>query len=322
MLMSAHKNEATSTRRHKQKTLKKAMHCVGVGLHSGQKVSMTLKPAPVNNGIVFHRTDIAGQNAYIKADWEHTTDTMLCTCVGTKTGINVATIEHLMAALNAYEIDNLEIDITAGEVPAMDGSAAPFAFLIECAGVTEQDASRKAIRILKEISLEDGDKKAALAPAEEGLTLSFEIDFDTDTIGHQTYTTALTQKGFKKDVARARTFGFLHEVEQLRAAGFARGGSLENAVVINEDKVLNEGGLRFKDECVRHKILDAAGDLYLAGMPIIGEFYGARSGHALTAKLLSTLFADETAYEIVDMNEDLLRETPVSSWEAPLSATA
>jgi len=278
-----------------QKTLKGPIGCSGVGLHTGAKVSMVLKPAEAGRGIVFRRTDIAGKGKLVPARWDCVVDTRLCPVVGDGNGVSIGTVEHLMAALAGMGIDNAEIDITGPEVPVMDGSAEPFVFLIECAGIRDQGAPRRAIRVLKPVAVSGDNGTAALYPADSFL-VGFEIDFDSRAVGRQAISLGLVNGTFKKELSRARTFGFLHEVEQLWANGFARGGSLDNAVVVSGDKVLNEDGLRYEDEFVRHKALDAVGDLYTAGGPIIGRFSGNCSGHALTNRLLRALFAEDGAW--------------------------
>ena len=279
-----------------QRTLKSSISCSGVTLHSGEKVSLTLNPADAGTGIVFKRTDIAGGGASIPAKWDRVVDTRMCTTIGNGDGVTVATVEHLMAALAGCGIDNALIELNGSEVPIMDGSAQPFVFLLECAGVVEQDEPRRVIRVLKSVSARDGDSEARLSPG-SFLSLDFKIEFDCGAISRQSFSIGVINGSFAKELARARTFGFLHEVEALWAAGFAKGGSLENAVVVSGDKVLNEGGLRYDDEFVRHKILDAVGDLYLAGAPIIGKFEGVYSGHATNNALLRTLFADPEAWK-------------------------
>ena len=276
----------------RQRTLKNSMTCTGVGLHGGQDVHLTLKPADANTGVVFRRTDV---DATIEARWDKVIDTRMCTVLGNDDGVTVGTVEHLMAALAGCGIDNAEIELDGPEVPIMDGSSEPFVFLIECAGVVEQSAPRKVIRIHKEVSVTVGDSEATLAPG-DCLDLSVEIDFDSKAVARQELSVGLMNGSFRKELSRARTFGFLHEVEQLRAAGLAKGGSLDNAIVISGDEILNEDGLRFDDEFVRHKMLDAVGDLYLAGAPIIGCFTGMRSGHAANNELLRALFADPDAW--------------------------
>jgi UDP-3-O-[3-hydroxymyristoyl] N-acetylglucosamine deacetylase len=276
-----------------QRTLKTAIHCRGVALHSGARVAMTLCPAAPDTGIVFRRTDRDG--ADVAACWHNVAAQPLCTRIEDRNGASVSTIEHLMAALAGLEIDNAVVEIDGPEVPVMDGSAAPFVFLIECAGIVEQGAPRRAIRVLKPVRVGDGSKSAALTP-DDGFRMSFAIDFDSDAISRQDISIAIDPDSFKAHISRARTFGFLHEVDQLRAAGLARGGSLDNAVVISGNEVLNREGLRYVDEFVRHKVLDALGDLYLAGAPIVGHFHGVRSGHALNQQLVRTLFADPSAW--------------------------
>ena len=305
----------------RQRTLKSSINCTGVALHAGIKVSMTLKPAPVNTGIVFHRTDIKGKGALIPARWDQVVDTRMCSVLGNSDGVTVGTVEHLMAALAGCRIDNAIVEINGSEVPVMDGSASPFVFLIECAGVTEQEAPRRAIRVLKPITVRDGDKVVTLTPA-SGFTIDFEIDFRNTAVSHQALGLALINGTFKKELARARTFGFLHEVEALWAMGLARGGSLDNAVVVSGDKVLNEDGLRYDDEFVRHKILDAVGDLYLAGAPILGHFHGFCSGHALTNRLLRELLADPDAWCWDDAAEDDVAPQVRAPAPLPLAANA
>ncbi|MBL4615832.1 MAG: UDP-3-O-acyl-N-acetylglucosamine deacetylase [Magnetovibrio sp.] len=297
----------------KQKTLKSAISCTGIGLHSGERISMTLHPSDIDTGITFRRTDVAGEGALIPAAFDSVCDSRLCTTIGSD-GKTIATIEHLMSALAGAGIDNAMIDVGGGEVPVMDGSAAPFLFLIDCAGVVEQDAPRKALRVLKTISVSDGEKSASLEPS-DGFSIDFQIEFENPVIGTQQMALDLTENAFKNEIARARTFGFLHEAEALWAAGLAKGASLDNAVVVSGDKVLNEDGLRFEDECVRHKILDAVGDLYLAGAPIMGHFAATRASHALNNQLLRELFSNPANYEIVDMQAvEHRRSTGAASW--------
>lgn len=291
----------------RQRTLKKAVSCDGVALHSGQNVSLTLKPADADTGIFFRRLDVTDRDADIPATWDRVVDTRLCTAIGNGDGVTVGTIEHLMAALAGCGIDNVQVDLDGPEVPIMDGSSEPFVFLVECAGVVEQAAPRRVIRVLKPVTIEMGDSQASLAPG-SCPTLDVEIDFDSDVISNQAFTMGLVNGAFCKELARARTFGFLHEVEQMRAAGLAKGGSLENAIVVSHDGIMNDDGLRYDDEFVRHKMLDAIGDLYLAGGHIIGEFSGLRSGHAVNNALLKALFADDDAWEL-----DVMRQSEAAT---------
>lgn len=275
-----------------QQTLKTAIRCRGIGLHSGCKVAMALHPAPPDCGIVFRRI---GSAAEIRASWIHTVDSPLCTVLSNGEGMSIATVEHLMAALAGAAIDNVVVELDGPEVPIMDGSAAPFLFLIECAGIVEQDAPRRAVKVLKPVTITADEASATLAP-DYGFSMSFEIDFDNPLIRRQEIRLVFDADTFKTELSRARTFGLLDDVNRLRAAGFARGGSLDNAVVVGRDQVLNIGGLRYVNEFVRHKLLDAFGDLYLAGGPLVGAFRGVRSGHAHNRRLLATLFADPEAW--------------------------
>lgn len=277
-----------------QRTLKNRIKCSGIGLHSGAKVQMVLNPAAPDTGVVFRRVDLPGK-PLVRARHDQVTDLRMCTTVAAGEGVSIGTVEHLLAALAGMGVDNVLVDIDGPEVPVMDGSSAPFVFLIECADVIEQVAPRKYLKVLKPVHVRDGAAAASLLPG-EGFVIDFEIEFANKIIGRQTAEFQLEPGRFKADIARARTFGFVQEVEQLRAMGLARGGSLENAVVLGHDRILNDDGLRYEDEFVRHKILDALGDLYLAGAPIIGRYHGVRSGHALNNRLLKALFADETAY--------------------------
>jgi len=253
---------------------------------------MTLHPAPPDTGIVFRRT---GSAAEIRANWANTIDSPLCTALSNGEGLKISSVEHLMAALAGAAIDNVVVELDGPEVPVMDGSAAPFLFLIECAGSVEQDAARRAIKVLKPVSVTADGASAMLVP-DHGFSMSFEIDFDNPLIRRQAISLVFDADTFKTELSRARTFGLLDEVDQLRAAGFARGGSLDNAIVVGHDHVLNIGGLRYGDEFVRHKLLDAFGDLYLAGAPLVGTFHGVRSGHRHTKRLLAALFSDSEAW--------------------------
>jgi UDP-3-O-[3-hydroxymyristoyl] N-acetylglucosamine deacetylase len=295
-----------------QRTLKSQIHCRGVGLHSGAKIAMTLRPAPADSGIVFRRTDEQGAGAVIAATWRNAVDSALCTRIHNGEGISISTIEHLMAAFAGAEIDNAIVELDGPEVPIMDGSSAPFLFLIECAGIVEQDAARRAIKILKTITVADGEKSVSLMP-DDCFSMSFEIDFASRVVSRQDISVVFDSETFKSEISRARTFGFLHEVERMRAAGLARGGSLDNAVVVSGDTILNEGGLRYSDEFVRHKLLDSLGDLYLAGAPFIGHFRGVRSGHALNRQLLEALFSDPANWCETTLSRGEALDAPVWS---------
>jgi UDP-3-O-[3-hydroxymyristoyl] N-acetylglucosamine deacetylase len=275
-----------------QRTIARAATCRGIGLHCGQAVTMTLLPASPGTGIVFRRVDAGAE---IRAVWSNTIDARWCTVLSNGEGIEVRTIEHLMAALAGCNIDNAVVELDGPEVPIMDGSAAQFVASIEWAGIVAQREARRAIKVLKPIKVQTDGASVALLP-DHGFSMSFEIDFDNPLIRRQDMTVAFDPDTFKTELSRARTFGLLDDVERLQRAGLALGGSLENAVVISGDQVLSPGGLRFADECVRHKLLDALGDLYLAGGPVIGHFRGSRSGHAHTRRLLTALFADRDAW--------------------------
>jgi UDP-3-O-[3-hydroxymyristoyl] N-acetylglucosamine deacetylase len=282
----------------KQRTLKNVISATGVGLHTGQKVTMTLRPAAVDTGIVFRRVDLP-QMPMIKADPFQVTDTRLCSALEAN-GAKVMTVEHLMSALAGLGIDNVYVDLTASEVPIMDGSASPFVFLVQSAGVEEQNALKRFIRVKSKISIADGDKWVQLEPY-NGFRVTLSIDFDHPVFEHsgKAVTVDFADTSFIKEISRARTFGFMHEVEYLRNHGLALGGSLENAIVMDEFRVLNSDGLRYDDEFVKHKALDAIGDLYMLGHPLIGAFTGHKSGHALNNLLLRGLLQDQTAWEYV-----------------------
>ena len=279
-----------------QRTLKKSIQATGVALHSGVPVLITLNPAPKNTGIVFIRTD-CNPPARIPATFDNVCDTTLCTSLQYN-GVKVATVEHLLSALAGLGIDNAFIDVNAAELPIMDGSAAPFVFLIQSAGIREQSAPKRYIRILKPIRVEDNGKYVQFLPY-NGYKISFTIGFDHPVFNDkpQVATVDFSVTSYVKEVCRARTFGFLSDYEKLREADLAKGGSLDNAVVVDDYRVLNEDGLRFEDEFVKHKVLDAIGDLYLLGSSLIGAFEGYKSGHGLNNKLLRELTLREDAWE-------------------------
>jgi UDP-3-O-[3-hydroxymyristoyl] N-acetylglucosamine deacetylase len=265
-----------------------------VALHTGSKVSLTLHPAEQNSGITFRRTDVTGSND-ILARWDNVVETQLSTKIGNDQGVTVGTIEHLMAALSGCGVDNAFIEVNGPEVPVMDGSAQPFVSLIEGAGLYEQDASSKVIEILKPVRVEIGDKLAELTPG-NNFCVSCDIDFYDTLIVNQSMAVTVNSETFKRELAKARTFGFMHEVERLKEAGLGLGGSLDNAVIVDGNRILNKDGLRYKNEFARHKVLDAIGDLYTAGGKILGNYRGIKSGHSITNQLLRALFADETAW--------------------------
>lgn len=285
-----------------QHTLKGPVTITGIGVHSGAAATMVLKPALAATGISFIRTDITDRPNVIPARWDAVTETRLCTVISNSHGVSVSTIEHLMSAFAALGVDNAIVEINGPETPIMDGSAVLFVEKINVVGLQRQNAPRLALRIKKTVSCQEGDKETFLSPADDAY-YGMEITFDSALIGRQKYTHALSEAAFRSDIAAARTFGFLHEVEQLKKMGLARGGSLDNAIVIDGDKVLNPEGLRFRNEFVRHKILDAIGDLYLCGAQIIGHYHGVKAGHAMNNKILRTLFAQPEAFEFVTLAE-------------------
>lgn len=287
----------------RQRTLKNMVWGTGIGLHSGRKTYIGLRPAPVNTGIVFHRTDL-GENALIPARADLVADTQLSTNL-VKDGVRVATVEHLMSALAGMGIDNAYIDLDGPEVPIMDGSAAPFVFLIQCAGIEEQLAPKRFIRITKTVQVENGDRWARLEPY-DGFKVSFAIDFDHPVVrnGKQFVSLDFSRSSYAKEVSRARTFGFMREVEAMRRMGLALGGNLDNAIVVDDYRILNEDGLRYDDEFVRHKILDSVGDLYLVGSPFLGHFSAHKSGHALNNQLLHRLLAQRDAWSYVELGQE------------------
>jgi UDP-3-O-[3-hydroxymyristoyl] N-acetylglucosamine deacetylase len=276
-----------------------------VGLHSGQHVRLSIRPAPAGSGIVFIRTDLSGDN-HVAVTPEAVTQARLCTVITNDAGVSVATIEHLMAALSALNIDNALVELDGPEVPIMDGSALPFVQLLDRAGRRRQEAERRYIEILDTVEVRDGDKLARLSPA-EGFEMAFEIEFPTALIGRQRVELTVTEDSFREELAECRTFGFLQEVEALRAAGLARGGSMENAVVIDGDRLLNPEGLRRPDEFVRHKALDAVGDLYVLGAPLIGRFEGIKAGHALNNLVVRALLDQPQAWRLSPFEDRLAR---------------
>jgi UDP-3-O-[3-hydroxymyristoyl] N-acetylglucosamine deacetylase len=278
-----------------QQTLKAPIGCVGVGLHCGRRVSMTFRPAPADHGIVFRRTDLGVD---IPARFDRVVDTRLSTVLA-QGDARIGTVEHVMAALSGCGIDNVLIEVDGPEPPILDGSAAQLVFLLDCAGTVQQSAPRATIEIRRPIRVSDGDAFAELRPGPAGLDMALSIDFAAVAVGRQALSLRLTPNTFRHELARARTFVMLEVIDGLRAAGLAQGGSLENAVVVDQARVLNPAGLRMPDEFVRHKLLDAVGDLALAGAPLRGRFVAHRSGHTLNSRLLRALFADRAAWREV-----------------------
>jgi len=286
----------------KQRTLKTMVQATGVGLHTGEKVYLTLRPAAVDTGIVFRRVDLA-HPVDIRAEAHAVHDTRLSTCLESN-GARIATVEHLMSALAGLGIDNAIVELSSPELPIMDGSAGTFIFLLQSAGLVEQSAAKKFMRIKKVVEVKDGDKWVRFEPY-NGYKLNFTINFAHPVFANtkQNVTVDLGENSYIKEVSRARTFGFMQDVENMRAQGLALGGNLDNAIVMDEYRVINPDGLRFDDEFVKHKVLDAIGDLYLLGHPLIGAFSGYKSGHALNNALCRALLADESAWEFVTFDK-------------------
>ena len=282
----------------KQRTLKNIVRATGVGLHTGEKVYLTLRPAAPNSGIIFRRVDL-NPVVDIKADPYAVGDTRLSSCLE-RDGARVQTVEHLMSALAGLGIDNVYVDLTSGEVPIMDGSASPFVFLLQSAGIEEQPSAKKFIRIKKPVEVKQGDKWVKFEPY-NGFRVDFSIDFRHPVFAHSNKRVVVDfeHTSYIKEVSRARTFGFMQDVENMRAQGLALGGSLDNAIVMDDYRVLNADGLRYEDEFVKHKALDAIGDLYLLGHPVIGAYSAYKSGHALNNELLRHLMEDATSWEFV-----------------------
>ncbi|HCH21052.1 MAG: UDP-3-O-[3-hydroxymyristoyl] N-acetylglucosamine deacetylase [Cellvibrionales bacterium] len=286
----------------RQRTLRNSIRATGVGLHSGKKVYLTLRPAAVNTGIVFRRVDL-DPVVEIPATAENVGDTTLSTTL-IKDGVRISTVEHLLSAMAGLGIDNAYVEMSAAEVPIMDGSAGPFVFLLQSAGIEEQSVAKKFIRIKREIRVEEDDKFASFLPR-NGFKVTFTIDFDHPVFRGRPACAEVDfcSTSFVREVSRARTFGFMHEMEHLRSKGLAQGGSVDNAIVVDDYRILNEDGLRYEDEFVRHKVLDAIGDLYLLGNSLIGEFRAHKSGHALNNKLLRALMVQQDAWEVVTFED-------------------
>lgn len=287
----------------RQRTIKTLINATGIGLHTGEPTKLTFRPAPINTGIVFRRTDLPS-TVSIPARPENVGDTRMCTCL-VKEGVRIATIEHLMSAIAGLGIDNAYIDVNAAEIPIMDGSSGPFVFLLQSAGIEEQNAPKKFIRIKRKITVRDNNDAWVSFEPYNGFKVSFTIDFKHPLFHGkpQQCTIDFSTNSYAKEISRARTFGFMSEYEYLRSKNLALGASMDNVIVIDDYRVLNENGLRYDDELVKHKILDAVGDLYLAGA-VIGAFTGHKSGHALNNQLLRELLADESAYEVITFEEE------------------
>ncbi len=307
---------------HRQRTLRNQVSCTGIGLHSGEKIKLTLKPAPPDSGIAFVRRDIPERPA-IRARYKNVVNTNLCTTIGDN-GHTVSTIEHLMAAFFGLGIDNARVEVEGPEVPIMDGSAAPFVFVIKSVGIKEQKAPKRFLVIKKPIKVAEGDKSISIHPSKD-LRISYTIDFQHPLLKNQTYELSFSGRDFVQEISRARTFGFLKDINYLRENGLAMGGSLDNAIVIDNFRILNEDGLRYRDEFVRHKILDFLGDIAILGYPVIGHFVVEKSGHYLNHAMIQDLMGNRRCWEEVafenptDCNENSLK-LPVFGTLDPIAA--
>ncbi|WP_371373556.1 UDP-3-O-acyl-N-acetylglucosamine deacetylase [Thalassotalea aquiviva] len=301
----------------KQRTIKQNVSTTGVGLHKGEKVQITLRPAPANTGIIFRRVDL-NPHVDIPARPEAVGETTLCTCLVNEQGVQVSTVEHLLAALAGLGIDNLIVEVDSPEIPIMDGSSLPFVYLIQSVGIEDVNAPKKFLRIIKTIRVEEGDKWAELR-AHEGFKVNFAIDFDHPVIANtaQTMSMDLSSHSFIKEISRARTFGFMKDIEYLRSHNLALGGSLENAIVLDEYRMLNPDELRYDDEFVKHKILDAIGDLYMSGVSILGELNAYKSGHGLNNLLLREVFKQKDSWEWVTYEDE--RPSPIAYQDTVLA---
>ncbi|MET0356831.1 MAG: UDP-3-O-acyl-N-acetylglucosamine deacetylase [Cellvibrio sp.] len=301
----------------KQRTLKNAVRATGVGLHTGKKIYLTLLPGEVDSGIIFRRVDL-NPPVEIKATAKNVGETTLSTCL-IRDDVRVSTVEHILSAMAGLGIDNAVVELDAPEVPIMDGSAGPFIFLLQSAGVQEQPAYKKFVRVLKEVTLKDGDKVASFLPF-EGFKVNFSIAFDLPVFqGRNLETTVdFSSSAFVKEISRARTFGFMHEIEYLRSKGLVQGGSMDNAIVVDEYRILNEDGLRYEDEFVKHKVLDAIGDLYLLGNSLLCEYRAHKSGHSLNNRALRLLMDQPDAWEYVTFEDEL--NAPISYLTASSAA--
>jgi UDP-3-O-[3-hydroxymyristoyl] N-acetylglucosamine deacetylase len=299
---------------HLQRTLKKEIHCSSIGLHTGRKVNMKIKPAPVNTGVVFVRTDLPGAEP-IHANFDAVCDTTLATSLGVS-GASVSTVEHILSAFSGMGLDNAVIELDSFEVPIMDGSARPFVNMLKEVGTHTQGKAKKLLVIRKPVSVKEGESSALLLPSDE-FKITYEIDFTHQSIGKQSYSMTFCDEKYEKEICHARTFGFLRDVEYLQAKGLGLGGSLDNAIIMDHEKIINKDGLRMPDEFVKHKILDAIGDLFLLGMPIIGHFVARKSGHRLNNLLLRELMHRGDCWEILDAENQAVHTQKMASLKLP-----
>ena len=300
----------------KQKTIKKVVSFEGIALHTGIKSKIKLNPANCNKGIYFVRKDLK-KNNIIKANWKNVSNTKLCTKISNKFGISITTIEHLMSALSALQIDNLKIEIYGSEVPILDGSSKTFFNKISNIGVLPQEKNKQFLKILKRVSFKNNGSEASISPSKNNFDVSYKINYNHPLIKEEKYFINVNKNNYKNSIARARTFGFIEEYKSLKEKGLAKGASLNNCIVLNGNKILNKSGLRYKNEFVRHKILDIVGDLHLSGHSILGNFEGNKSGHETNNKLLKKIFADKSSYSLVNMNKVNKKENNIIALQIP-----
>ena len=300
----------------KQKTIRKEVSFQGVALHTGFKSKLKLIPADNNKGIVFIRKDIKKKNI-IKASWNNVSNTKLCTTISNKFGVTVSTIEHLMSAISALQIDNLKIEISSSEVPILDGSSKIYFKKISDIGVVSQKQNKQFIKILKKVSVKNGTSKASLSPSNNNFDISYKLNYTHPLIKKERYSININKNNFKNEIAPARTFGFIEEYKKLKKAGLAKGASFNNCIVLNGKKILNKTGLRYKNELIRHKILDVIGDLHLSGYSILGHFKGEKSGHKTNNELLKKIFSDKSSFALVNMNKASKKENNIIALQIP-----
>ena len=300
----------------KQKTIRKEILFQGISLHTGCKSKLKLIPAGNNKGIVFVRKDIKKKNI-IKASWYNVSNTKLCTTISNKFGVSVSTIEHLMSAISALQIDNLKIEIYGPEVPILDGSSKVFFEKISDIGIVSQEENKQFIKILKKISVKNGTSQASLSPSKNNFDISYKLNYSHPLIKKEKYSININKNNYKNEIASAGTFGFLEEYKKLKKAGLAKGASLNNCIVLNGKKILNKTGLRYKNELVRHKILDAVGDLHLSGYSILGHFKGEKSGHKTNNELLKKIFSDKSSFTLVNMSKAKKKENNIIALQIP-----
>ena len=300
----------------KQKTIQKIVSFEGIALHSGTKSKIKLIPAEVNTGIVFIRKDKNKKNV-VKANWKNVSNTKLCTTISNKSGVTISTIEHLMSALSALQIDNLKIEISGSETPILDGSSKLYYEKISNAGILSQEENKYFVKILKKVIVKNGSSQASLSPSKNNFDISYKLNYSHPLIKKEKYSIKINKKSYKNEIASARTFGFIEEYKKLKNAGFAKGASFDNCIVLNGKKILNKAGLRYKNELIRHKILDVIGDLHLAGYSILGHFDGDRSGHKMNNDLLKKIFSDKSSYALVNMSKADKKQSNVIALQIP-----